>query len=72
VGLRDTDDGTLTGPELERFRSVPPQDRVAWTYANLTVESDPAGTARCYDCWLLIVKSGKDLRVGAFEYEACE
>lgn len=72
VGLRDTDDGTLTGPELERFRSVPPQDRFAWTYANLTVESDPSGTARCYDCWLLIVKSGKDLRVGAFEYEACE
>jgi hypothetical protein len=72
AGLSEEDEASLKGPEFERFRNVPPKERFAWTYANLAVELNQGETARCYDCWLLLVNSGKTLRVGAFEYEACE
>ena len=48
------------------------------TYAELLdaseelVKRDSPDWPRCYDCWLLLIKSGQELRVGAFEYEACE
>ena len=71
AGHGETESGTLTGPEFERFGDVPPNDRFAWTYANLTAESDSAEKPPCCDCWLLLVKRGRELRVGAFEYEAC-
>jgi hypothetical protein len=72
AGLGDEDAASLKGPEFERFQNVPPRDRIAWTYANLALELDQGLSVRCYDCWLLLVKSGKAVRVGAFEYEACE
>lgn len=71
AGLGDTDEVSLTGAEFNRFRDVPPEDRFAWTYANLALELDRGETVRCYDCWLMLVQTEGELRVGAFEYGAC-
>jgi hypothetical protein len=72
AGVGEADDASLQGPEFRRFDRVPKPDRVAWTYANLSLELDQGESVRCYDCWLLLVKSGPELRVGAFEYDKCD
>jgi len=72
AGFGDLDETQLRGAEFERFTTVPAKERVAWTYANLASELRRGETVRCYDCWLLLVRRGEELRVGAFEYEECE
>ena len=72
AGLGDLNEAEMQGPEFDRFAKVPAKDRAAWTFANLSPELRQGETVRCYDCWLLLVRSGEELRVGAFEYEPCE
>ena len=72
AGHGDIGEGALADAEFARFRDVPPKDRFAWTFANLALKLDQGKTVECFDCWLLLVNNGKELRVGAFEYDSCD
>ena len=68
--MGDTDDVSLTGASSSIvFVTSRRKTALPGRMRDLALEFDRGETVRCYDCWLMLVQTGGDLRVGAFEYD---
>lgn len=68
----ETELAELKGESYAKYTTAPPDQRRAWTSVQLAVEVEDGEVSRCCDCWMMLVESGSDLRIGAFEYEWCD